>query len=929
MDSTTPHPSSPARARPREAPAAAWHALEADDVLERLGTGREGLSPDEAARRLELHGPNELRPPRPTPAWRILWDQLRSLVVALLAAAAGVAWATGDRLEAASIVAVLVVNTILGFWTEWRARRAMEALRRLGLQQGRVVRDGRERTVDGRELVPGDVVVLEAGAAVPADARVLEATGLTVNEAALTGESVPSTKDPAPVGVDAPDAVPLAERACMVYKGTLVVDGAGVAAVTATGAGTEVGRIAELVAATGEEETPLEERLDRLGRRLVGLTLGVAGLVVAVGALRGQDLWLMVETGIALAIAAVPEGLPVVATITLAAGMRRMARRHALLRRLPAVETLGSTTVVCTDKTGTLTAGEMTLHRLLLPGGEAVEVTGSGYGPEGEFRRDGAPVDPLEDPTLRAALEVGALVNRSRVEEGPEGWTVTGDPTDAALLVAARKAGLEREALVETSPEVGQIPFSSARMYAATLHRGEGGGRVLHVKGAPDRVLPACTRALTAAGARALEAGEEEALLSAAGDMARDGYRVLALATRALPGEGAPVDQEAVRELTLVGLVGLVDPPAAGVEDTIRRLSTAGVRTVMITGDHPSTAAAVARWVGIDDRGVVSGREAEAEGPELARRVAEASVFARVSPEAKVRIVEALQGRGEVVGMLGDGVNDAAALKRADVGVVMGVRGTDVAKDTADVVLLDDRFETVAAAVEEGRVVFDNIRKFIFYLFSCNLAEVGTLLLAGVLGLPLPLRPLQLLWLNLVTDVFPALALAAEPAEPDVMRRPPRNPEAAILSRAFTLQITAFAVLLTGVTLGVFGGELAGGASEARAVTMAFMTLALAQLFHVLDARSRHPVLLSRRLLENGWVWAALALTGAAQVAAVQVPFLRRVLETAPLAPGDWAVCVGAALLPLLASQAWRLARHGRGAPPPREGGWAEGRSSA
>lgn len=888
-----------------ERTAVAWHELPVDEVLRRMQASLEGLSEEEAQVRLSRHGPNALELAKPVSAWRILLDQLKSIVVLLLFAASAIAVAIGDLLEAAAVLAVLVINTVIGFWTEWRARLAMDALRRLQIQEALVLRSGQEVALDARELVPGDVIFLESGVAVPADARVLAETELNVNEAPLTGESLPVSKSSEPATEENGEDVPLAERTSMVYKGTLVAAGSGRAVVTATGAATEIGHLSKLVEDTEAGETPLERRLDALGRRLVWLTLGVAVVVTGLGLLRGEELWLMVETGIALAIAAVPEGLPVVATIALAFGVRRMAKRRALVRRLPAVETLGSATLVCTDKTGTLTAGEMTVTAFSVADA-LVEVSGAGYEPTGQFRRDGAAEDPADVPGLDLALRIGTLANRANVRRGEEGWLAVGDPTEAALMVAAAKAGFDQARLREEYPELGEVPFSSERQMMATFHRTPDGRTVAYVKGAPRRIVEASSQRVAADGVVDIDHDDRERLLAGNHELAGRGLRVLALAYRELaPGES--LGPGLLNALTFVGLAGIQDPPADGVRETIERFHTAGVRTVMITGDQAVTAEAVARDLGLlrDSGEMIRGRELARMSPgELAERAKRVAAFSRVTPEDKLRIVEAFQQRGEIVGMLGDGVNDAAALKRADIGVAMGVRGTDVAKETADVVLQDDRFETIGAAVEDGRVIFDNIRKFIYYLFSCNLSEVMTLLVAGLAGLPLPLLPLQILWLNLITDVFPALALAMEPPEPDVMQRPPRDPQAAILSKEFMLAVSTYSILITGATLGVFIWALRVWETEVgHAVTLAFMTLALAQLFHVFNARSMGPVLLSRRMFSNLWVWGALALTVGLQLSAVHNPILSRVLRTHVLGAADWLLVLGASLLPLLIGQ--------------------------
>ena len=856
-----------------------WHTLTPEQTLALLESDPGGLTSAEAERRLEKFGPNRLERVEPVAAWRILVAQFASLVVLLLAAAAAVALALGDVLEAVAIGGVLAINTSIGFVVELQARRAMDALLRYEVPLATVLRDGRAQRIPSDRLVPGDVIALEEGDAVPADARLLEAVELRAIEAPLTGESIPVDKTP--VALDDPETV-LAERAPMLYTGTEVVTGRANAVVVHTGDETEIGRIGALIARVESGKTPLEQRLDALGRRLVWLTLGVAALVTMLGVLRGAPLGLMIETGIALAIAAVPEGLPVVATIALAVGLRRMARREALVRRLVAVEALGAVTVVCTDKTGTLTAGEMTAVEVVTAT-RALRVTGSGYRVEGHFEEGGRTVDVAEMADVTGLLEAAALTSRATLD--PDGGLPVGDPTDAALSVLAEKGGISAEELRARLPEVEEVPFSSERRSSATVHEDEH-GRWVMMKGAPSVLLDRSQ----------LSAESREAFQAHNAEMAAAGLRVIGLARG---GTGVP------EQLTMLGLVGILDPPAEGVRETITTLRAAGIRTVMITGDQEATAEAVARRLDSVREGdsSMSGRElASLSDMELADRIGTVGVLSRVSPEDKVRIVSALQHRGEIVAMIGDGVNDAAALKKADVGVAMGLRGTDVAKQTAAIVLTDDRFRTIGAAVEEGRVVYDNIRKFVFYLFSCNVAEVMVLLGAAVVGLPVPLLPLQILWLNLVTDTFPALALAMEPAEPEIMTRPPRRPDQSIMSRGFVRSIGFYASLITLVTLVAYAWAMNTG-DAGRAVTMAFMTLALAQLFHLGNARSRGPVLRPSRMLANPWALASVPLVLALQLAAVYLEPLARLLGTVPLGAGDWVVIGGLSILPGITGQ--------------------------
>lgn len=868
-------------------------AIPATDVLEALESSPEGLSESEAQRRLEVYGPNALEASKPTSVWKILGDQLKSVVVALLFVAALIAFVLGDPLDAAAIGVVLVINTLLGFVTELRARRAMEALLRLEAPRATVVREGVAREIAATDVVPGDILEIEAGQAAAADLRVLVGNELRTNEAALTGESLPVDKRVDPVSPDAP----LPDRTSMIFKGTTIVAGSGRAIAVATGMATELGKIGGLVAGIQEERTPLEHRLDELGRRLVWLALGVAAIVVVISILQGEPLGRMIETGIALAIAAVPEGLPAVATITLAVGVRRMAKRRALIRRLPVVESLGAATVICTDKTGTLTAGEMTLTTLWIADRE-IHVTGAGYEPRGEFSEDGRRIEPREDEILTLALKTGLLSSHGDAVQTESGWTARGDPTDVAVIVAARKAGLDRDTLEKESPQVAEVPFSSERMFTASFHAERDGRLVAYAKGAPGRIIERCARILTPSGERPLDDDGRDHLLEKNAELAGRGLRVLALATATVPA----AEEAALDELTFLALVGLIDPPAQGVKETVRLFREAGIRTVMLTGDQRLTAEAIARDLGVLQPGeaTLDGRDlSRMTEAELAEKVGNVAVFCRVSPEDKLKIVTAYQGHGEIVAMLGDGVNDAAALKKANIGVAMGIRGTDAAKEASAVVLQDDRFQTIASAVEEGRVIFENIRKFVFYLFSCNVAEILVLLIAGIVGLPTPLLPLQILWLNLVTDTFPALALALEPAEGDIMRQEPRDPKEAILSIRFLRIILFYGALITGVTLAAY---LWSGA-ERSGITIAFMTLALAQIFHLGNARSAEPVLKLEKIFSNPYAIAAVIFTFGLQLLALYWTPLATVLRLTPLSLREWSVVLPLAIFPAVVGQ--------------------------
>jgi Ca2+-transporting ATPase len=861
-----------------------WHSVSVGEVLQRLSTGRTGLDDATAQRVLDRVGPNRLEPPRPISALRILGDQFKSVVVYLLITAIGISFALGDRIESMAIAAVLIINTLIGFATELRARRAMEALLQFDASKATVIRSGQLRIVDAATIVPGDIIQLDVGRRIPADARLIEATDFRTDEAALTGESLPVSKR---ADEQLEQETPLADRTNMVYKGTTAAAGTAVAVVTGTGSSTEIGRIGTLVGTIEEGRTPLERRLDELGRRLVWLALGIAGVVAALGAWQGAPLGLVLEMGIALAVAAVPEALPAVATIALAVGVHRMARRHALVRRLPAVEALGSATVVCTDKTRTLTAGLMTLVRVWTAGREF------------SIREE----PQARDAAIATAFKVAALASRPQPRaEGKR--EVLGDPVDLALLTAVEIAGVDRAALVAERPQEGIVPFSSDRKFMASFHR-DGAGLVAYAKGAPRRLLDMSSSIATESGTQPLDEAARITVMRANDAMAGDGLRVLALAA----GPVATASESAMQGLEFVALVGFADPPAEGVRDAIVRLRAAGLRTVMLTGDQRATAAAIGRELTLLSEGqsIIDGRELDAlSDTELTARLSEIAAFSRITPQHKLRLVQALQARGDIVAMLGDGVNDAPALRKADIGVAMGIRGTDVAKEAASIVLQDDRFDTVTAAVEEGRIIFDNIRKFVFYLFSCNVAEVLVLLFAAVVGLPMPLMPLQILWLNMVTDTFPALALALEPGDADVMARPPRDPAEALLSRRFLISVLFYGSLITAATLGAFlvyaDGEVR------RAQTIAFMTLALAQLFHLGNARGDVPVLDVTRALSNPYAVGALVLSIVLQLATVYVTPLAQVLGLVPMTWRDWSIVIACALGPAVVGQAIKLA---------------------
>ena len=885
----------------------AWHMLPVEQAVERQKSDvAQGLTQAEAARRLAKYGLNALAQAHQRSTLSIFVAQFQSLIVALLVGATAIAFALGDNIEAIAILVVIVLNAAIGFFTEWKAAQALSALQKQAVRVAHVIRDGAEHEIPAAELVPGDLIVLAAGARVPADGRIVECVRLQIEESALTGESnaVTKTADPLP-----DEDAALGDRLNMAFLGTTITDGRGRLLVTDTGVQTEVGKIGILIDEATTRATPLEQKLAQLSRLLIVIVLALCAVIVVAGWLRGvTDFWHMLEIGVSLAIAAVPEGLPAVATMTLALGMQRMARMRALVRRLPAVETLGSTTVICTDKTGTLTKNEMTACVFMLDG-RRIEVTGAGYAPVGKFQDGDKPVDPRSDEHLSLALRIGMLCNDAKVERTDGQETVLGDPTEAALIVAAEKAGMNTADLAPEFPRLSEVPFDSTSKRMVTVHRASQGPTLAFVKGAPATMIASSSLQFRAAGVTPLTDDDRRRWEETNEVLAGAALRVLGLAYRELPNGYTEADFD--RELTFVGLVGMSDPLRDEAKAAITTCREAGIRTVMITGDQQTTAAEIARQLGLD-RNLEGGPLVTVHGRELTgldaegwkRIVADAAVFARVSPEHKLRIVEALQQQGHIVAMTGDGVNDAPAMKQADIGIAMGIKGTEVAKENADMVVTDDNFASIVGAVEQGRIIYGNILRFLHYLLSCNISEILTVFIALMIGWPLPLVALQILWLNLITDIFPAFALALEPSAPDVMNRPPRDPQESLLTPRFVGLIVWQGVLLTGVTLFAFGVGMHWHGTEGeglrQATTMAFMTLALAQVFHAFNARSQRRSAFTSRLFTNGWLWAATGICLILQVAAVYLPLLQKVLHTVPPTVSDWGVITACSLLPIV-----------------------------
>ena len=898
---------------------AMWHELDAGQTLIRLESSIDGLSRDEAESRRRQFGSNELVERDRRGVWRILWEQLQEPMVLLLVGAATISLLIHEPLDAAAIAAIVVLNAILGFVQDFRAERAMAALKRLATPEVIVRRDGEESKVSARELTRGDIVVLEAGNRVPADCRLIESHGLKIREAALTGESEAVDKQSAPISGK---EVPLGDRKSMIYMGTDVSAGRGEAVVTEIGMATELGKIAGMLQGVPAHRTPLQRRLATMGVRLAIAAIAIVAVVFVIGILRGEPLGLMLMTSLSMAVAAVPEGLPAVATIALALGAKRMLRRNALIRRLPAVETLGSVTVICSDKTGTLTENRMHLSTLRYGGGEFdFESDLEGLW---SVEKDGVQnSDSQIPPEVAFMLFAGALCNDAklqdveRIDNAPATFDVVGDPTEAAFVIAAARFGIRKTELESTFPRVAEIPFDSERKRMTTVHeiRCEANPRVAELlqsldatscemdrlvleKGAADAVLDYCTHVLSDRKVQRLDSAMREQLIAANDQIAEQGKRVLGLAYRSIDGSSEdPAPENVEQGLTFLGLAGLIDPPRHEARSAVERCLSAGIRPVMITGDHPRTAQRIAADVGIGGKGApLCGIDLQRHSEdELEAAVGKTSVYARVTPEHKLRIVKALQRNGEIVAMTGDGVNDAPALKAADIGVAMGITGTDVSKDASETVLLDDNFATIVNSVEEGRTIYDNIRKFLKYTMTSNTGEIWVMLLAPLAGMPLPLLPLQILWINLVTDGLPGLAMAVEPSERDTMNRPPRDPHEAIFDRGMLWHIGVVGLVMGLVSL-LSGYWYWQGHStneyHASWGTIVFTVLTLSQMGHALAIRSSRDSLFSIGLLSNVPLLLSVLLTLALQLAVIYHPFFQQVFRTTALSWSDLLLCV-------------------------------------
>lgn len=906
-----------------------WHAMLPGEVVTHLQTDLEkGLSKSEAAARLDRYGLNQLQEKPPPTFLELVIRQLNNFVIILLIVAAVISAILGEYIDAGAILTIVILNAVLGVVQENRAQQALAALKKMAAPEAMVLRDGHRGSIPSRELVPGDVVFLEAGNFIPSDLRLAEAVNLRIDEAALTGESISVEKN-ANMFVAAQSA--LGDRKNSAFMGTVVNYGRGTGVVTSTGMNTQLGIIATMLQSVVEEETPLQRRLDQLGKTLGYACLVICALVFVTGWMQGGDPLELFMVAVSLAIAAVPEGLPAIVTISLALGMQEMIRRHALIRRLSSVETLGSATVICSDKTGTLTQNEMTVTRLWADG-KFVDVTGIGYNPDGQFHVEGQPSSLVEYPAARTALWLGALNNDSileevEAEEERTAYSLVGDPTEGALLVAAYKAGASKKSLAEAYPRVQEVPFDSDRKRMITIHAvkepraedlspfvdGEKPDHyVIAMKGAPDVVLNLCEfyQPLNNGRSALMDDAARQRVLDANDALTRDALRVIGVAYRIVTELPETLDHEKLeKDLVFVGLLGMIDQARPEVIPAQQHATRAGIRTIMITGDYPNTARAIAENIGLLRPGhqVLTGADLDKmTQADLKEQVEITDVFARVSPEHKMRIVDALQANGEVVAMTGDGVNDAPAIKKADIGVSMGITGTDVAKETADMVLTDDNYASIVSAVEQGRIIYSNIRKFVYYLISCNLAEIFTIFIPTLLGKGSPLAPIQLLWLNLITDGAPALALGTEKGDPDIMEQQPRPPKEPIINKAMQAGVIVQTVAITTVTLIAFWMGRSHPEPQ-YAETMAFATLSFSELLRAFTARSERYPIWKIGFFTNRWMNIAVVFSMVMLLVVIYVPFLNPIFDTLPLGWEEWSKLLPLLVVPSIAAEATKL----------------------
>jgi len=886
-----------------------WYNLEAFETIVSLNSTPSGLSHEEAKKRLAQFGPNELVEKEKISPWKIFIEQFKSFLIIILLIATILSAILGEVADAIVIFVIVLFACVLGFIQEYRAERAMEALKGMAAPAASALRDGEETEIPARELVPGDITLLRTGDRIPADARLIEAVNLKTDEAPLTGESVPLEK----MSQRLEGEVNVGDRKNMVFMGTAAVYGRGKAVITATGMATEFGKIATMLQEVKEEQTPLQINLNKMGKWIAIGALALCFVLAGIGIMRGHEILEMFIWGVSLAVAAVPEALPAVVTISLALGVRRMVKRHAMIRKLPAVETLGCTTFICSDKTGTLTQDQMTIRRIYVDG-KLVDVTGVGYEPKGEFFFNGIVIEPEQELALQTLLKAGSLCNDTSLASVNGAWEIKGDPTEGALVVAAAKANLWQRELYDLSPRIGEIPFSSETKRMTTIHETPQ-GKIAYSKGAPEVILNSCSQIYRNGQETKLTDEDRDNILSVAQEMASDALRVLGMAYKGLTNIGG-TPETIEQDMVFVGLVGMIDPPREEVKEAIKLCDQAGVKSVMITGDHKLTAVAIARELGLLKESVgVTGAELDnMTDEEFEALVEKIEVYARVSPAHKLRVVEALTKKGHVVAMTGDGVNDAPALKKADIGVAMGITGTDVTKEAADMVLTDDNFASIVAAVEEGRGIFGNVKKYLIYLLSCNLGEIllmaAVILFGPLLGLPagtIPFIAIQILYVNLATDGLPALALSVDPPDPDIMRQKPRPRTQTIFTAPILRYLAAAGVWTALVTLGVFLWAIDSGKGFIEAQGMCFITLILIEFFNAFNCRSLEYSVFKIGPFSNRWLIWAILFQIAITIPIFYVPFLQKVFHAYALSLTDWIIAILSASTIFIAAEIYKL----------------------
>ncbi|MDI6690336.1 MAG: cation-translocating P-type ATPase [Candidatus Bathyarchaeota archaeon] len=886
-----------------------WHALEIKETLKALNTKENGLSQEEVQKRLQEYGPNELKREKRKSPIMLFLEQFADILIIILLIATGLSILLGEVYDAIIIFAIVIASAALGFVEEYRSEKALEALKKMTAPTALVLRDGKEVKVQASEIVPGDIILLYTGDKIPADGRLIEAINLKIDEAPLTGESTPVNKDINPL----PETTGLPDRANMVFTGTAIVYGRGKAAVTATGMNTEFGKIAKMVQVTEEEETPLEKRMASVGKWLGILCVAVCLLVATVGILvKGGDILHMIMWGVSLAVAAVPEALPAIVTGALAVGVYRMAKVNSIIRKLPAVETLGCTSVICSDKTGTMTKGEMTVQRIYV-NDKLIKVSGVGYEPEGEFFIEDKKIDLAKEEELVPLLKIATLCNDAKLEKTGDRWTIKGDPTEGALIVAAAKAGLWKEELEKETPRIGEVPFSSERKRMTTIHLSSGKRKIAFMKGAPEIILARCTKILKDGKVRKITEDDKTRILGINEAMAKQALRNLGFALKELPESTAKFDETIENDLTFVGIMGMIDPPREEVKDAIYICRNAGIRVVMVTGDHKLTAIAVAKELNLlgeneEEGKVLTGEEMDKISDEqLIEMVENVVIYARVSPEHKMRIVKAWKARGHVVAMTGDGVNDAPALKLSDIGVAMGITGTEVTKEASDMVLADDNFASIVKAVKEGREIYDNIKKYLTYLLRCNIMEILVMFIVmitcppytfelkeGLVPPAIALTTIQILWVNLTTDGLPAIALGIDPGDPDLMERKPRDPKESVFTRDVKIYLTAIPILMTALL--IFGyymfhpWESEHQLMEAR--TQLFAAMVLMELVNAISARSLKHTIFKVGVFKNKFLWLAILSSLGLQLIVLYTPPLQTLFDVRAPELIDWAVAL-------------------------------------